>query len=102
MSADARAMGLTTMSAATGASVTNSESNEHSAKLGVASVTSASSSDSGATSTVSTDHSHRHHGYGYGDSSHMHESRHSGTGLSKNASGDTNGSFSHGTSQRRG
>ena len=100
MSADARAMGLTTMSAATGASVTNSESNEHSAKLGVASVTSASSSDSGATSTVSTDHSHKHHGYG--DSSHMPESRHSGTGLSGNTSGDTNGSFSHGTSQKTG
>ena len=100
LSADAKARGETTMSADTVASVTNSLSGEHSAKLGFISTTSVSSSDSAATSTASPTHSHSSF-YGYGDSSHLLESRHSGT-ASKNKSGDTNGSFSHGTSQGSG
>jgi Ca2+-binding RTX toxin-like protein len=100
LSADAKAAGMTTMSADTPTislhkSKTDSDSDTNS-------VTSTSSSDSSADSTVSDDHSHSHHGYGYHDSSHVKESSHSGTYWSLNESGDTNGSFSHGTSNRTG
>ena len=104
MSADARALGLSTGSMPTVDSPSSTASSEWSAVRfnGLPSSDSGSSSDSSADSTISDTHSHAALAFGKGyyfDSSA--ESRHSGTG-SKNTSGDTNGSNSHGTSQRAG
>ena len=91
MSADARAMGMTTMSAATGTSMTNVTSSSSDSNNGGAATSSSDSVDSSVLSTVSDTHSHTNHmlGYYFQDSSHLMESSHSGTGLSHNLSGDT-------------
>ena len=107
-SADARAAGMTTMSVSTGTSVdTNNESSERASDISLTATadtdSSVESTSEAGKSTVSDTHSHGtasrlmyHYPHSGGESSH------SGTLLSKNLSGETGGSRSHGTSQRTG